>query len=132
MIYILCMTFITICGCVSYVYCNNHGITMETKQTSFYDVWMFVYNLWSSDTTIIAIDDISWYKSPIMVIYTSGISCYKNCNTFGKMMNRYCKSKHFPHILLRTLWHHVLVSEKNGDIMNTCIICWQKWFIFNT
>ena len=29
---------------------------------------------------------------------------------------------HFPHILLRTLWHHVLVSEKNVDIMNTCII----------
>ena len=26
----------------------------------------------------------------------------------------YCKSKHFPTYLLCTLWHHVLVSEKNG------------------
>ena len=26
----------------------------------------------------------------------------------------YCKSKHFPHVLPCTLWHHVLLSEKNG------------------
>ena len=24
----------------------------------------------------------------------------------------YCKSKHFPHVLPCTLWHHVLVPER--------------------
>ena len=28
----------------------------------------------------------------------------------------YCKSKRFPTYLLRTLWHCVLVSEKNGTL----------------